>query len=108
MKIFKRFKQREDPENKDLELLMLQIKQTQEKMKDFMVKLKKKKILFQILLEEKSKNKIKGFYRIVPTIQNFAIIIPLHKPHLSIQRYLREDLFQIIFMRPFLLLSKLV
>ena len=51
------------------------------------------------IIKKDSNNIIIGFYRIVQTIQESALI--LHKAHLSNQRHLRGSLLPIIFLKSF-------
>ena len=74
-------------------------------MKDLMMKLNKKKYLFSdFIVKKNTKNFIEGLIRIVLTIQGSSMIN--HKAHLSIQRHMKENILQIIFLNPFLPLAK--
>ena len=87
---FKRFKLRENPENRIPQLLMLHTRTEaikNESLNDEAEEDKGNNDFSDFIMKKDSNNIIIGFYRIVPTIQQSALI--LHKAHLSNQRYLR-------------------
>ena len=76
-------------------------------MKVLMMKLKKIKeiMISDFIMKKDSNNIIIGFYRIVLTIQESAMI--LHKAHLSSQRHSGKDLLHIIFLNPFYIIGQI-
>ena len=85
---FKRFKLRENPENRIPQLLMLHTRTEaikNESLNDEAEEEKGNNNFSDFIIKKDSNNIIIGFYRIVPTIQESALI--LHKAHLSNQRH---------------------
>ena len=87
---FKRFKLRENSENRIPQLLMLHTRTEAIKNESLNYEAEEEKgnnDFSDFIIKKDSNNIIIGFYRIVPTIQESALI--LHKAHLSNQRHLR-------------------
>ena len=86
---FKRFKLRENPEKRIPQLLMLHTRTEAIKNESLNDEAEEDKLImiFRFFMKKDSNNIIIGFYRIIPTIQESALIF--HKAHLSNQRHLR-------------------